>query len=103
MPPQSYSHGDVGWVIAANLAAALAAWARLLGYRCDEELRNADPETLRYWAFGACPRSSPATPVSGSLISPDWPLEGCLSHLLAPAPHALHTRLTSTSHLSDKE
>ena len=37
-----------GWVIAANIAADLAAWTRLLGFRDDPDLREADPETLRY-------------------------------------------------------
>jgi hypothetical protein len=39
---------NCGWVIAANIAADLAAWTRLLGCRDDEDLRNADPDTLRY-------------------------------------------------------
>jgi hypothetical protein len=34
---------NCGWVIAANIAA----WTRLLGVRDDEELREADPHTLR--------------------------------------------------------
>jgi hypothetical protein len=38
---------NAGWVIAANLAAGLAAWTRLLGH-CEEDLRDADPDTLRY-------------------------------------------------------
>ena len=39
---------NCGWVLAANLAADLAAWTRLLGlYDCDD-LKDAEPETLRY-------------------------------------------------------
>jgi hypothetical protein len=38
---------NCGWVIAANIAADLAAWTRLLGCCDDEELRDADPDTLR--------------------------------------------------------
>jgi hypothetical protein len=39
---------NCGWVIAANIAADLTAWTRLLGL-CDEPgLRDADPDTLRY-------------------------------------------------------
>jgi len=35
-----------GWVLAANLAADLAAWCRLLGlYDCDD-LKDAEPDTL---------------------------------------------------------
>jgi len=39
---------NCGWVLAANIAAGLAAWTRLLGHAGDEELKNADPDTLRY-------------------------------------------------------
>ena len=38
---------NCGWVIAANIAADLAAWTRLLGCHDDEDLRDADPDTLR--------------------------------------------------------
>jgi hypothetical protein len=39
---------NCGWVLAANLAADLAAWIRLLGlYDCDD-LADAEPDTLRY-------------------------------------------------------
>ena len=38
---------NAGWVLAANIAADLTAWTRLLGLY-DSELRNADPDTLRY-------------------------------------------------------
>jgi len=36
-----------GWVIAANIAAGLTAWTRLLGL-CDHgDLSKADPDTFR--------------------------------------------------------
>ena len=39
---------NCGWVLAANIAADLAAWCRLLGlYDCDD-LKDAEPGTLRY-------------------------------------------------------
>src|SRR5579859_2490997 len=39
---------NCGWVLAAGLAADLAAWCRLLGlYDCDD-LKDAEPGTLRY-------------------------------------------------------
>jgi hypothetical protein len=39
---------NCGWVLAANLAADLVAWCRLLGlYDCDD-LKDAEPDTLRY-------------------------------------------------------
>jgi len=37
-----------GWVLAANIAADLAAWCQLLGlYDCDD-VKDAEPDTLRY-------------------------------------------------------
>ena len=39
---------NCGWVLAASIAADLAAWCRLLGlYDCDD-LKDAEPDTLRY-------------------------------------------------------
>jgi len=38
---------NCGWVIAANIAADLAAWTRLLGLCDDAGLRDAAPDTLR--------------------------------------------------------
>jgi hypothetical protein len=37
-----------GWVLAANIAADLAAWCQLLGLYDCEDLRDAEPDTLRY-------------------------------------------------------
>ncbi|MBG0814277.1 IS1380 family transposase [Planomonospora sp. ID82291] len=39
---------NVGWVLAANLAADLDAWTRLLGLHDDAGLARAEPQTLRY-------------------------------------------------------
>src|SRR5690242_7821313 len=39
---------NCGWVIAANIAADITAWTRLLGFRDDPGLREAGPDTLRY-------------------------------------------------------
>jgi Transposase DDE domain group 1 len=39
---------NCGWVLAANIAADLAAWCQLLGlYDCDD-LKDAEPQTLRF-------------------------------------------------------
>jgi hypothetical protein len=38
----------LGWVLAANLAADLDAWTRLLGLHDDPELTHAEPATLRF-------------------------------------------------------
>jgi Transposase DDE domain group 1 len=37
-----------GWVIAAGIGADLAAWTRLLCHHDDPDLRDANPDTLRY-------------------------------------------------------
>jgi hypothetical protein len=39
---------NVGWVLAANIAADLDAWTRLLGLHDDAELVRAEPQTMRY-------------------------------------------------------
>jgi hypothetical protein len=39
---------NCGWVLAANLAADLSAWCRLLGLYDQDDLQDAEPETLRY-------------------------------------------------------
>jgi hypothetical protein len=39
---------NCGWVLAASLAADLAAWCRLLGLYDQEDLKDAEPDTLRY-------------------------------------------------------
>jgi hypothetical protein len=37
-----------GWVLAANIAADIQAWTRLLGLHDQPDLADAEPETLRY-------------------------------------------------------
>jgi len=46
---------NCGWVLAANIAADLAAWCRLLGLYDRDDLKDAEPDTLRYrlWALPA--------------------------------------------------
>jgi hypothetical protein len=46
---------NCGWVLAANLAADLSAWCRLLGLYDQDGLKDAEPDTLRYrlWALPA--------------------------------------------------
>ena len=39
---------NCGWVLAANIAADLAAWCRLLGLSDCDDLKDAEPDTLRY-------------------------------------------------------
>jgi hypothetical protein len=62
---------NCGWVIAANIAADIAAWTRLLSLRDDEELREADPHTLRIWHIPA--RLAVHARQRTLKISPGWP------------------------------
>jgi len=39
---------NCGWVLAANIAADLSAWCRLLGLYDQQDLKDAEPDTLRY-------------------------------------------------------
>ena len=52
-----------GWVIAANIAADLAAWTRLLGH-CDNADLAKPTRTRSATGSGTCPPGSPATPAS---------------------------------------
>jgi hypothetical protein len=47
LPSQSWTVNR-GWVLAANLAADLDAWTRLLGLHDQPDLATAEPDTLRY-------------------------------------------------------
>jgi hypothetical protein len=47
LPSQSWQVNR-GWVLAANLAADLDAWTRLLGLHDQPDLAHAEPDTLRY-------------------------------------------------------
>ncbi len=80
-----------GWVIAANIAADLAAWTRLLGLHDDADLREADPDTLRYRIWHIPARLARHARERVLKISPDWPWKEafltCWQRLCAlPAP-----------------
>jgi hypothetical protein len=82
---------NCGWVIAANIAADLAAWTRLLGHCHDDDLRNADPDTLRYRVWHIPARLARHARQRTLAISPDWPWADafltCWQRLTAlPAP-----------------
>jgi hypothetical protein len=64
---------NAGWVIAANIAADLAAWTRLLGHSGEPELRDADPDTLRYRIWHIPARLVRHARERILKISPDWP------------------------------
>jgi hypothetical protein len=62
-----------GWVLAANIAADLTAWARLLGLHDQEDLRDAEPDTLRYRIWHLPARLVRHARKRILKISPDWP------------------------------
>jgi hypothetical protein len=80
-----------GWVTAANIAADLAAWTRLLGHHDDPDLREADPGTLRYRVWHIPARLACHARQRTLKISPGWPWKEafltCWQRLCAlPAP-----------------
>ena len=82
---------NCGWVIAANIAADLTAWTRLLGFHDDPDLREAAPDTLRYRVWHIPARLVHHARQRILKISPDWPWKGafltCWQRLCAlPAP-----------------
>jgi Transposase DDE domain group 1 len=82
---------NTGWVIAANIAADLTAWTRLLGLGDDAGLREADPDTLRYRIWHIPARLARHARQRILKISPDWPWKQafltCWQRLCAlPAP-----------------
>jgi hypothetical protein len=64
---------NAGWVIAANIAADLAAWTRLLGHCDSQDLRDADPDTFRYRIWHIPARLARHARQRTLAISPDWP------------------------------
>jgi hypothetical protein len=66
---------NVDWVIAANIAADLGAWTRLLGYCDDADLRGSRPGhaplCYRIWHIPA--RLAQHARRRILKISPDWP------------------------------
>ena len=82
---------NCGWVIAANIAADLTAWTRLLGFHDDPDLREATPDTLRYRIWHIPARLARHARQRTLAISPDWPWKeaflACWQLLCAlPAP-----------------
>jgi hypothetical protein len=82
---------NCGWVLAANLAADLAAWCRLLGlYDCGD-LKDAEPDTLRYRLLSLPARLVRHARARVLKISRTWPWKEafttCWQRLCAlPAP-----------------
>jgi hypothetical protein len=82
---------NCGWVLAANVAADLSAWCRMLGlYDCDD-LKDAEPDTLRYRLLSLPARLVRHARARVLKISRTWPWKeaflACWQRLCAlPAP-----------------
>jgi hypothetical protein len=64
---------NCGWVLAANIAADLSAWCRLLSlYDCDD-LKDAEPDTLRYRLWHLPARLARHARARVLKISRTWP------------------------------
>jgi hypothetical protein len=82
---------NCGWVLAANLAADLAAWCRLLGLYDQQDLKDAEPDTLRYRLLSLPARLVRHARARVLKISRTWPWKdaflACWQRLSAlPAP-----------------
>ena len=64
---------NCGWIAAANIAADLAAWTRLLGHHDDGGLRDANPDTLRYRVWHLPARLARHARQRTLAISETWP------------------------------
>ena len=86
---------NCGWVLAANLAADLSAWCRLLGlYDCERpQRRRAGHAALP--VVGTARPARPPRPRPRAEDQPDLALERRLPDLLAAAIRPASTRLTS--------
>ena len=82
---------NCGWVLAANMAADLAAWCRLLGLYDQDDLKDAEPDTLRYRLLSLPARLVRHARARVLKISRTWPWKDafltCWQRLCAlPAP-----------------
>jgi hypothetical protein len=80
-----------GWVLAANIAAGLTAWSRLLGFHDRNDLKDAEPDTLRYRVWHLPARLVHHARQRVLKISANWPWKEafltCWQRLCAlPAP-----------------
>jgi hypothetical protein len=72
LPAKSWQ-ANQGWVLAANLAADLDAWTRLLGLHDQQDLADAEPDTLRYRLWHLPAKLTRHARTRTLAISRDWP------------------------------
>lgn len=91
LPSKSWQT-NCGWVLACNLAADLDAWTRLLGLHDQQDLADAEPDTLRYRLWHLPAKLTRHARRRRLKISRDWPWKKafltCWDRLTAlpPAP-----------------
>jgi Transposase DDE domain group 1 len=87
---------NCGWVLAAGIAADLTAWCRLLGLHDQHDLKDAEPDTLRYRLLSLPARLVRHARARVLKISRTWPWKDAfLACSLAAAVRPAGTRLTS--------
>ncbi|NED11871.1 transposase [Streptomyces sp. SID9124] len=72
MPPNS-SRGNEGWMLATNLAADLDAWLRLLALHDQDELTDAEPDTMRFRLYHQPGRLTHHARRRYLRLDPTWP------------------------------
>ena len=102
LPSQSWKVNR-GWVVAANIAADLAAWTRLLGLHDHPDLAAAEPETLRYRLLHLPAKLTTHARQRHLTIHDTWPWARGIHHLLAAPDRHPPTGLTSTNHPNEPE
>ena len=71
--PSSAWTVNCGWILAANLAADIDAWTRLLGLHDHDDLNQAEPDTLRYRLLHLPAKLTRHTRTRTLTISREWP------------------------------
>ncbi|MFG3002286.1 IS1380 family transposase [Streptomyces sp. NPDC048340] len=72
LPLKSY-RGNEGWMLAANLAADLDAWLRLLALHDQDELTDAEPDTMRFRLYHQPGRLAHHARRRYLRLDPTWP------------------------------
>jgi hypothetical protein len=103
--PSSAWTVNCGWILAANLAADIDAWTRLLGLHDHDDLNQAEPDTLRYRVWHLPAKLTCHARTRTLAISREWPWREAfltcwnrLTSLPAPARRADHHRDNEEGH-----
>ncbi|MGR8007501.1 IS1380 family transposase [Streptomyces hypolithicus] len=72
LPSKSFTTNQ-GWMLAANLAADLDAWLRLLALHDQDGLADAEPDTMRFRIYHLPARLAAHARRRHLRLAPDWP------------------------------